>query len=467
MKSQYMSGAAFEAPGGPARASRSPARILLVTFGSLGDLFPYLALAGGLRRRGHEAVIATTRWHRERVESMGFPFYAIRPEMEMEEDSAEGAELMRKIMDGRRGPTFIIRKIMMPGLREQFADVDAVMGSLRPDVVVSHPIAYAAPLAAERRRLPWVGTALQPMVILSRYDLPIPPGASWAGGLRRLGPGVGRVVTGAVRAISSGWFAELETLRRELELPPRGHPQFDAQFSPDLNLGLFSGALCPPQPDWPGNLVLTGFPWEEAGEETALPEEVERFLSGGEPPVVFTLGSSAVRVGGDFYLESAAACRTLGRRALMLTGRPGWNRLPRPDPDILVADYLPHSLVFDRAAAIVHQGGIGTTAQALRAGKPMLVVPFSHDQEDNGRRVERLGAGRVLPREAYRASRVARDLRWLLESPAIARRAGEVGIRVRSERGVERACEALLSLAAKARANGGGGTACSSRSEST
>ena len=119
------------------------------------------------------------------------------------------------------------------------------------------------------------------------------------------------------------------------------------------------------------------------------------------------------------------------------------NRLEGLGPDAFAAPYAPHSSVFPRAAVNVHQGGVGTTAQALRAGRPMLVVPWSHDQFDNAERVKRLGVGGVLYRRRYKAQHVARALRRLLEDETVARRAHGVGERVRGEDGVKAACDAI------------------------
>jgi len=147
--------------------------------------------------------------------------------------------------------------------------------------------------------------------------------------------------------------------------------------------------------------------------------------------VVFTLGTSAVAAAGTFYEESAAAAARLGLRAVLLTG--GFERnTPRHtvSPDILIVDHAPHQLLLPRAAAIVHQGGIGTTGQALRAGRPMLVVPHSHDQPDNAFRVTNLGVARTVFPGAYRAPRVARDLGHLLGDCPLRdarRRRGRIG----------------------------------------
>jgi UDP:flavonoid glycosyltransferase YjiC (YdhE family) len=164
-------------------------------------------------------------------------------------------------------------------------------------------------------------------------------------------------------------------------------------------------------------------------------------LDAGEPPIVFTLGSSAVKVPGNFYQESIQAAKLLNRRAVLLIGK---NTPPENlSQDILAVSYVPHSQIFPRACAIVHQGGIGTTAQALRAGRPTLVMPYSHDQPDNAARVERLGISRTIPRKQYLASRVAKELCKLLENPNYAAKAAEIGRIIQVENGVGVACDAI------------------------
>jgi rhamnosyltransferase subunit B len=167
-------------------------------------------------------------------------------------------------------------------------------------------------------------------------------------------------------------------------------------------------------------------------------------LDAGEPPIVFTLGSAAVMAPGQFYEESITAARTLNRRAVLLIGK---NAPPAQLPDSMIAvNYAPYSQIFPRACAIAHQGGIGTTAQALRAGRPTLVMPYSIDQPDNAARVRRLGTSRTISRQQYSASRVAKELSKLIETPSYAIKAAEVGQIVRAENGVEVACNAIERL---------------------
>jgi UDP:flavonoid glycosyltransferase YjiC (YdhE family) len=233
-------------------------------------------------------------------------------------------------------------------------------------------------------------------------------------------------------------------LRREVGLPAGEHPLFEGQFSPTLTLALFSRVLASPQRDWPANVTVTGSVFYN-GPETLSPE-LEAFLDAGPPPVVFTLGSSAVAAAGRFYEESFNAVRRLGVRAVLLTG--GFERnMPRQvGVDTLVLDRAPHQLLFPRAAAVVHPGGAGTLAQALRSGRPMIVVPHAHDQPDNAARVVRLGVARTVRQHRYRGSRVARELQELLADNAAKARARDVGGIVRSEGGASAAAAAVDAL---------------------
>jgi rhamnosyltransferase subunit B len=146
----------------------------------------------------------------------------------------------------------------------------------------------------------------------------------------------------------------------------------------------------------------------------------------------------------DFYHQSAAAAALLRRRAVLLTGaNPG----PAPVPkNVVCYDYIGFSDLFPSAAAIVHQGGVGTTAQAMRAGCPMLVMPYGFDQPDNGARISRLGLGKVISRRNYSAARVARLLGELLDDPEYRRNAVNVRASIQKENGASAACDALQRL---------------------
>jgi UDP:flavonoid glycosyltransferase YjiC (YdhE family) len=281
---------------------------------------------------------------------------------------------------------------------------------------------------------------LAPISFLSVCDPPVPPQAPWLIRLRALGPGVIKWLWDIGHRQTLAWVKPVLELRKELGLGSGKHPLFEGSHSPSLVLALFSRHLAAPQPDWPAQTVVTGFPLHNRGE---LAPELLRFLEDGPAPVVFTLGSSAVGAAGGFYLESLAAVERLGCRAVFLTGSHRQGLPEALPPDAIAVPYAPHGAIFPRAAAIVHQGGIGTTAQAMRSGRPMLVVPFGHDQFDNAARLRRLGAAEVLYRSRYGARRVAHVLRRLMQQASFAQAAAELGEKVRAEDGAGAAADAI------------------------
>ncbi len=421
-------------------------RFVLTTFGSLGDLHPYIALALELRERGHVVVIATHNNHRAIVEAEGLAFHRVRPDVD---DLEQQPALMKKVMDLRTGPEFLIREFLMPHLRDSYADLSAACEGT--DMLVTHPLTMTAPLLMEQKRgqgLAWTSIALAPSTFLSAYDPSVLAPAPWLQHLHFLGPRFYGMLLRQMKRTVDPWMAPWHQFRKELGLPPTAaNPVLDGQFSPELTLAIFSPLLAAPQPDWPSPTVVTGFPfYDRRGDPSNLDPALEAFMCAGEPPIVFTLGSAAVLTAGDFYAQSAEAAQKLGRRALLLVGRDPANRPANLPPSIAVFDYAPYSQVFPRAAAIVHQGGMGTTAQALRAGRPALVVPFGFDQPDNAARVTRLGAGRTLPRRLYQADRVAQELRTLLNDKSYTSEARALGQKIQAEDGVGKACDAMETL---------------------
>jgi rhamnosyltransferase subunit B len=167
---------------------------------------------------------------------------------------------------------------------------------------------------------------------------------------------------------------------------------------------------------------------------------LQEFLDAGEAPVVFTLGSAAVKTAGNFYMESLAAVQKLGCRAVFLVGELKLENLPSK---AIAIDYAPYSELFPYSKAVVHQGGIGTKAQALRAGVPMLVVPISYDQPDNAARVVRLGIGRTIARKKYQQHLAVKELQLLLNNSKYKTKAQEIMQIIQAENGVKTACDAI------------------------
>src|SRR5688572_3510367 len=350
-------------------------RIVFSTFGSLGDLYPYIAVARELRRRGHRPLIATFAEFREPVAAAGIDFAPMRPDMA---GFGDKMAIMERLVNPWRGPEFLVRGMFMPHLRESYEDLArACRGA---DLLVTHPLVFTGPLLAQKQGLRWVSTALSPITLFSAFDPPLLPAAGWMRWVSKLGAGAYRLVFRIPRAMVRRWEEPLRAFRGELGLPATDTlAQFEGQYSPRLHLALFSRVLARPQPDWPPNTLICGFArYDGAPLDARRQSELEGFLATGEPPLAFGLGSSAVMVAGEFWRAAADAAQTLGRRAILLTGSPPESVGPLP-ATVKAFDYLPYSAVFPRAEAIVHSGGIGTLAQALAAGRPQLITPRSEE----------------------------------------------------------------------------------------
>ena len=421
-------------------------KIVLNTFGSLGDLHPYIALGIELQKRGHDVLIASNASHRKIVEAEALPFQSIAPDIS---DFGDELTVMRKVMDLKNGPEYAVRKLLLPNLERSYADLfTACHGA---SLLVSHPMTFAAPIVAEKLRssgMHWVSVAIAPSVLLSAYDPPIFAPAPWIKSLRILGPQIFGALLTLIKKSTNSWVTPWHALREKLGMPPNpNNPMFDGQFSPELVLAPFSPLLGQPQPDWPINTRQTGFVfYDRRGESATLPYDLQAFLQKGEEPILFTLGSAAVLNAQGFFEKALGATRRLNKRAVFLVGKDPENRIANPPNNIFQADYAPYCALMPQCAAIVHQGGVGTTAQALKAGKPTLIVPYGFDQPDNAFRVEKIGSGRTLPLKNLSEEKLAIQLQRLLGNPAIldaAKRASEV---IKSEDGIRLSCDALDAL---------------------
>jgi rhamnosyltransferase subunit B len=416
-------------------------RIVFSTFGTFGDVNPLVALAIEMKRRGHRPVLAIPEMFRPKIEPLGIDFFRVRPDQDPND-----TRLIAMIYDIKHGTETGLRKFLFPALRDSYADLmAAVRADGGADLLVAGELAYAAPIVADKLGIRWASYVLAPFSFFSGYDPPVLPPYPTLARAQSVFPPLGHAIAKFARYVTRKWPEPVYDLRRELGLPRGRDPIFDAKHSPWLALALFSSVMGRPQPDWPRSARITGFPfYDGSGDESRLPLELAKFLDSGPPPLVFTLGSAAVMNAGDFYEQSAQAAEMLGQRAVLLIGADDRN-LPKRDlpKTICVARYAPYSQIFPRASVVIHQGGIGTTAQALRAGRPMLVMPYSHDQPDNARRVHRLGVAEILGRNQYKALPAARLIERLLVEPAYREYAAGSAAKIAVEDGTNTACDAL------------------------
>ena len=418
-------------------------RIVLSTFGSFGDIHPYIAIALELKARGHSVVIATSEVYREKMDALGIELQRVRPDLPSYDEPDELSRLSVELMKPRGGTEKVI-ELLTPNLREVYEDLDAAVAGA--DLLLTHPLPLVGPIVAQKRGLPWVSSVLAPISFFSAYDPPVLAQMPALYQLQRRSVALSRLLYRIASHRLEDLMQPVYRLRAELGLPRGAQPLLAGQHSPALVLALFSSVLAKPQPDWPPNTRVTGFAFYDRRDffgETEIQQELEEFLDAGPRPLVFTLGSSAFWVAKNFYRDSIKAAQALGQRALLLIGHA--RNLPTGSlPEGVAAfEYAPFGQVLPRALAIVHQGGVGTTGQGLRSGRPVLVVPHAHDQFDNAARVVRLGCGRKIARPRYNARNATRELAAILANQDYFTNAAEVARQVQNENGARAAADAI------------------------
>ena len=412
-------------------------RILLIALGSAGDVHPLVGLGLALAQRGHDITLATNPYFESLVLQTGLKFSAVGTADELRQ-AMENPDLWHP----QRGFQMLVEQLLL-SLLQPLYDLVADFCKSGDAVVVAPSTAMGVRVAQETLGIRLVTIHLQPSLLRSVYQSPVLGPlllADWMPrNLKRLQFWLTDKIL-ADRLINRG----LTPFRAKYGLSPVKHVLDQWWMSTDRVIGLFPDWFAPPQPDWPRHVVLTGFPlWDERGY-SAIPADLESFLSAGAPPIVFTPGSAMLQ-GQAFFAAAVEACKRLGRRGILLT------RFPEQLPDNLPAEvrhfeFVPLGSLLPRSAAIVHHAGIGTLAQGLAAGIPHLAMPMSHDQPDNADRLCRLGVGLALRRPKFEGHRVAQALDSLLSSPKVANRCRTLAARFDTAAALKRTCHEIEQL---------------------
>jgi UDP:flavonoid glycosyltransferase YjiC (YdhE family) len=409
-------------------------RVLLVPFGSHGDVHPFVGLGQALRARGHRVTFLINEYFGPLVRGLGFEmdplgeadlFAATMHDPDIWHPRRAFAVVARETLRYTRMAYPRIQELHVPG----------------ETVAVGATLAFGVGLAHEVLGIPTVTVHLQPAIFHSNHATPEYPGM---GAVSRAPRWFKRAFFDVIygQVVEPQIAPGLNAYRAELGLPPVRQVMRHWIYGPQLVLGLFPDWFGPPQPDWPAGVRLVGFPLYDEGDATPMPPALERFLDAGAPPVVFTPGSANVHA-RSFFEAAAGACARIGRRGVLLTRFPEQVPLELPE-GVRHFAYAPFSRLLPRAAAIVHHGGIGTAAQGMAAAVPQLVMPLSHDQQDNAARMRRLGVARTIAAGRFRAPAVASALRALLDSTDVAAACRLVADRFQQDaRALDRACAAI------------------------
>jgi rhamnosyltransferase subunit B len=416
---------------------RDHAHIVVTGFGSIGDMAPLVTLGAALRDRGHRVVIASADPFRDAARKAGLEFHPVRPHLLPD-------EMLSLAMTPDTTTEVLFRDVLFPSIGESYEDLLAATASA--DVLISHMLAFAAPLVAAAIPVAWVSAVLQPLGFGSGTERIVSFSHQSESGLEQLDDATSRQAWNQARSSSNVWAAPVRQLRATLGLPAGGNPIFEDHHSPALVLGLFSRLIA--GASQPSRSHITGFVFD-APSRDRLPQTLELFLSQGDPPVVVTLGSHSPFDNFGFHVTSAIAALALGRRVVLL-GRgtqahvdtirvvnPAWA------DSIRAYEFVPYEIVFPRAAAVIHHGGVGTIAACMRAGTPMLLVPMGFDQLHNAWQANDLGSVRLLGAPSYSVANAAKQLAALLHNPQYMRSAARLSRAVREEDGRDCACEKI------------------------
>lgn len=417
-------------------------KVLILSFGTKGDIEPYIALARALDGAGHEAVLGTADGFADDVRGLGVDFMPVNSRM---------LEVIQDVLPTMSGPKDLMRTLraMTQSMREGLDDQIRAVRRTRPDLIVYHPKTLGAPHLAEYLDVPAVLSIPLPFYTKTAdHPIPFVPGSLGAR-LNRLSYEFGRVS-------SLLYGGMINDLRRKLRLSPLSRV-FDPLRNPDGTpvdvIYPYSHHVVPVPRDYPPSAHVTGYLFTDRGTGWVPPPELADFLAAGDPPVYIGFGSMGFGRGAHERGEAiTSALESTGVRAVVATG---WGGVSvAGSENVLVIDAAPHDWLFPRVSAVVHHGGAGTTGIGLASACPSLICPFVGDQQFWGERVHTLGAGpRPLPRAQITARSLERRIEDLLGTETYRTNATAIAEGIASEDGAAAAVDTIEEIFARFRAD--------------
>jgi sterol 3beta-glucosyltransferase len=422
-------------------------RIGLQTWGSEGDIRPFMALGHGLATRGHDVELVYTDFEDRQFEALaerlGFRARPVAMPVvaDVEELTRIGLEIASASNPLTQGKV-IFDRLFTP-ISDQLYDAATDLCN-RCDLLVRHLVLYQLHAAATLAGRTVASVSFTHNLVPSRTLTPtgLPDLGSWG---NVLGWKLARV------ALNRVMLPDINRFRERVGLPRFRDVMLEAWPSPHLNLITVSQTLCQPPPDWPPHHRVTGF-LEVRSEPEGLPHEVHAFLNEGTAPAFMGFGSLMPRA-REKLDETVAILRSAARRAGMraIIHVPPESHIPLGrDDDVLVVGRVSHASLFPKCAVIVHHGGAGTTHTVLKAGVPSIVVPHVADQFFWAGELRRLGVA-LLPiaRRTLTAEALGDRIRSTIGDARLRQRAQELAPRLRAENGVERAADLIEGLASR------------------
>ena len=411
-------------------------RALLATTGSDGDIRPFFALGIELIARGHEVLFAAPDHYAGAAEGHGIPFRKIGPPWVPEEMAKTFARVLAlasplaqlvEVMDAVTQPELEA----VPELLEMVSQVD---------VVIYPPLLVAAAAAARAKNVRHISVQLAPVHRARNYG---PTGVN-----------MGALLNGILWTLAGGVLrratdAKLNTIVLAAGLSPWKNVLLEAASSSWLDLIAASPSVFERDPGWPSVSRLTGY-WFLDEPDFEVDPALEEFVR-DDRPVVIGFGSMN---GFDPHVTTRMILEAVRGSKRKVVVQAGWAGLGQADlpKHVHVTRFVPHAWLFARAACVVHHGGAGTTAAALRAGIPQAIVWHVGDQPMGGQKVQSLGVGPApVSHKKVSAGWIRRQIESMSSDGEMQKIASALGTKIRAENGVTAAASLIEEAVAEAR----------------
>ena len=418
-------------------------KITVNTFGTRGDVQPYIALSKGLQQAGHTVRIVTHQIFESFVKEHGLDFFPLQLDPRQ--------VLINQALSELGNNTIRINRWMEENFKSGLQDIFKVtlQANLDAELILNSGLSFAGWHVAEKLGTPALATYLWP-VTPSRH-LPATSGKIPPDWLPFRG-----IVNYLSAKISNQLFFNLllssvNQCRKDiLDLRPMKRREYwgldSARSSTALIYG-YSPVVIPKPPDWSNNQQIAGY-WFLDTKAGYQPDKILMdFLADDRKPIYIGFGSMVDHEREEISQIVIDALREANQRGVLLGG---WSALGSENlPDSIISvESVPHDWLFPQMAAVVHHGGAGTTAAGLRAGVPSVVVPSFGDQFFWGWRVHKLGVGsKPIPRNKLTVTKLVQAIQQAVNDDAIKSKATQVGQQIRAENGVESAVSMIEEFA--------------------
>lgn len=411
-------------------------KITILTAGSRGDVQPYVALGVKLKELGYQVTMPAPEVFKELIMKNGLDF--------IKTQSIDPQEFAKSLSmeEGTRSKNKLILMSKMfhelkPYMENSYNEaLEACRGS---DAIVSTLAYLGAFDIAEKLRIPCIFSMLFPVHSTTAFQAALAPEFFGVGVYNKLTHSLTeQLIWQPFRTIINHWRIYTLGLKPQVFCGP-----FKKIYSSTAPvLAGYSPLIVPKPQDWEDTIRVTGYWFLDEEEGWESDSELQAFLSSGPPPIYIGFGSMPVKEPEKITQVLLDALKISGQRGIISAGWGDLGNIKLPD-NVIRVDSVPHNWLFKQVSAIVHHGGAGTTAAALRSGKPSIVIPFVFDQPFWGRCISELGVGGIIKYKELSAERLANLITICTNDEDLRSKARDLGQKIQVENGAANAAEAI------------------------